>query len=136
MAQVCYANRLAEVWKFDTTTGRLTHRMDDVRVDGIPVISPDSTLAAFVGEDQKLRIWDLTTAEIRLIIEDQKECGFAFSPDSTRVASTTLDGVIQVWNLATKDAEQTLPGNYKVPNDLDVLFSPNGTEIATRHYRR
>ena len=84
---------------------------DDSRVARLPGaanvqavrFSPDGTLLATGGQDQTVRIWDLSTNRTILTLTGHTGTvnSVAFSPDGTRVASASDDGTVRQYDIVT-----------------------------------
>ena len=93
--------------------------------------SPDGTMLA-AGIDRMVKVWNVHTgspvatfeghtAEIRSV---------SFSPDGITLASASYDNTVKLWNILTGRNIATFT-EYTLP----VVFSPDGTILATRGYQ-
>lgn len=119
----------------------------------IPAIafSPTQPLVATCGEDQKLTLWDLSGAAVKLIwaqegTHDTAVHGIAFSRDGRLLASGGGDYRVKIWRVDDMAAAQAGDG-WKPLEPLHVLrghsdsvfavaFSPDGTRVASGGYDR
>ena len=96
-------------------------------------ISPDGTVLATVGKDEKVILWDLQTGQqIHLLDGHTSYVTFArFNQDGTRFASCSQDGSVQIWNVETGEQELFLLAEGEggmVP--WAAAFDPVRPEIA------
>jgi hypothetical protein len=93
--------------------------------------SPDSTLLAAAGADRTIRIWEVATGKLQMMIEDHADWIFdlAFSPDGKQLASASRDKTSKVFDVAKKEALVTFPGHAQTV--YTVAFSPDGKSVAS-----
>ncbi|KKD06417.1 WD-40 repeat-containing protein [Streptomyces sp. WM6386] len=98
------------------------------------VFSPDGTRLAIVGEKGSVRIWHLSTGELRTVhtSHGQPVRTMAFSPDGHTLAVVDIEtggDRITLFDAATGRTQRTIdPG----PRSLLILaFSPDGHTLAT-----
>jgi eukaryotic-like serine/threonine-protein kinase len=105
--------------------------------------SPDSRLLAIPSADNEIRVWDVPTNRVVLILRGHgaRVLAVAFSPDGRRLASTSADRTVRVWDLATPDGlpaadaplvrTPTLPLVGHTDSVIGVTFSPDGSLLAS-----
>jgi WD40 repeat protein len=91
----------------------------------------------FVSAGMDVVIWDYTTGEPVLVLEEADGFDFpysaAFSPDGSLIVGGGSDGDVAVWDAATG----ALIAVYEEPHTdsvSEVTFSPDGTAFATISY--
>jgi WD40 repeat protein len=85
-------------------------------------------LAATVGSDRELILWDVATGKARRRIEHKwGPAAPAFSPDGKLVATGDVDG-IYLWSVATGERTQHLPSRNREPAGL--IFADEGDRIV------
>lgn len=89
-------------------------------------VSPDGRwLASGSGQDESIRLWDLT--QRRLVATLNAHTGLvasiSFSPDGKRLASGSWDATVRVWDLDSRQLVGTFREDYPV---WAVAFSPDG----------
>lgn len=106
-------------------------------VNGL-ALSPDGTLLATAGHDQRAKIWDLTTGEelAVTVLFNGPVHDVAFSPDGNQIAAASLDWTIRVWNLERTAQGLELSQGVRLTNPPQgsvnaVVYSPNGELMAT-----
>jgi WD40 repeat protein/basic membrane lipoprotein Med (substrate-binding protein (PBP1-ABC) superfamily)/DNA-binding SARP family transcriptional activator len=95
-----------------------------------------SLLAAGIGSQGEVHLWDLATGDEPVIFSAAGHPGglkaVAFSPDGEQLASTGMDSSLKIWDV---NSGQLL--NSKVDMELeifdgiyDVVYSPDGAQLA------
>ncbi|MHA2244329.1 MAG: WD40 domain-containing protein [Candidatus Hodarchaeales archaeon] len=96
------------------------------------VFSPIDTLLATCGEDNTIRIMNVTSEESTNPITGHSSSVLSvyFSPDGKILASGSVDGTIRLWNMSdAKDPKKYFLGHKFSVNSLN--FSPDGKTIAS-----
>jgi WD40 repeat protein len=78
-------------------------------------LSPDGRTVASGGEDQTVRVWDLSNPNAPVIFHAKGEAvlAVALSPDGRLVASASLcDNGIRLWDIREKQSRCFLPGQF------------------------
>lgn len=94
--------------------------------------SPDGKLAASVGHDRHIRIWDMAALKaLRAIPPGHADLVFSltFSPDGKRLLSAGKDKTARVWNVADGKQVQIYQGVDSVLHQ--ALFAPTGPRVLT-----
>jgi WD40 repeat protein len=94
--------------------------------------SPDGTLLASAGGDQKVWLWDTAKrAPVKTLSgHSNNVLSVAFSPDGTLLASAGADRTILLWDIAT-GAPRGKPLSGHTGSVLGVAFSPDGKLLAS-----
>ena len=118
------------LWNVETLTEGATYRHGAGSRAGINTVSfsPDGSLVASGGDDNTVRIRDVTTGEGAVLGEhDRPVRSVAFSPDGTLLASGA-DLAVNLWALETRERLATLQGEGR--DVRTVAFAPDGTRLA------
>jgi WD40 repeat protein/beta-lactamase regulating signal transducer with metallopeptidase domain len=98
--------------------------------------SPDEKLLAAAGEDKLIRVWDLSTRQMRAALTGHSDliAALAFSPDSKTLASAGYDHTVKLWDVATGKERATCTGHTNWVTSL--AFSPDGKTLASGGFER
>ncbi len=91
--------------------------------------SPNGSSLATANTDTTVRIWDLQTDQVSMILRGHDEwvVGVAFSPDGNTLATAGLDGKAIVWDLSPPGAFRP----YKaVDQPIDIAFQPDSRHLT------
>ncbi|WP_405651663.1 helix-turn-helix domain-containing protein [Streptomyces sp. NBC_00019] len=117
----------------DVATGSLRQSRDVGAID-TAVFSPDGTRLAIVGEKGWVRIWHLSTGELRTVhtSHGQSVRAVAFAPDGKTLAVVDIEAggdQITLLDAATGRTQRTIdPGPRSL---LTLAFSPDAHTLAT-----
>jgi len=94
--------------------------------------NPDGSLiAAGVGNDGVVKIWDSRTGEEIHSLSEEGHTNMVesveFSPDGSLLATASIDRTVKIWDVASGQCINTFDGEFSLN---DVAFSPDGTRIA------
>jgi WD40 repeat protein len=141
---------IIKIW--DTVTGELKETLDTL----VPNVksyaaSPDGRYLAVGGDDNVVKIWDLSTQQEVFTMTEHGPgivgavhsgiLGLDFSPDGTLLATGGADGYVMVWNVGTggkvyewrADPRKSYfwEGDEELANGVTNLqFSPDGRFLA------
>ena len=88
--------------------------------------SPDGTMLVSGGEDNVVRLWNVTTEQNTATLTHKSVVhSVSFSPDGKTFVSASGDGTIKLWDIATATENVTIQVFARV-----VLFSPDGKTLA------
>ncbi|NUT49026.1 MAG: DNA-binding protein, partial [Saccharothrix sp.] len=97
-------------------------------------ISPDGSLVAAGGGDNRVHLWNAATGEEVAVLTGHTKAVFGvhFNHDGTRLASSGADGVVRLWDVRRRQAATipvlTPPGGTEFIRQ--VVFSPDGDHVA------
>jgi WD40 repeat protein len=113
----------------DVLTGRTALKLTGHRLVNAMGFSPDGTLLATGGSDQKTRIWETATGRELGTLEGhgQRVTAVSFSPDGRRLATGSEDRTVKLWDVASRQELLTLLHPEAVES---VAFSPDGRLLA------
>jgi WD40 repeat protein len=95
--------------------------------------SPDGSLLAGGGSDNRLRVWEAATGKIHAILEGQKGkvAAAAFSPDGAILASASdVDGTVWLWRLKDREPILVIPEAADACTVETLAFHPQGRLLA------
>jgi WD40 repeat protein len=114
---------------FDAKSGRPLHPLDQSRVT-TAIFSPDGSLVVTTSADDTARVWDLTSAQPKAVLDhpDGDVLSAEFSRDGTKLVTATEGSSAYVWLTSTWERDFTALGQL---NPLtDATFSPDGRFLA------
>jgi len=93
--------------------------------------SPDGTRLATSSTDATVKIWDIKTSKLLLILtgHDVGIRDVAYNPDGTKLATGSGDGSAIIWDAMTGSQILKLTGHSS--GIQSVAFSPDGKILAT-----
>ncbi|MFB2894059.1 NB-ARC domain-containing protein [Aerosakkonemataceae cyanobacterium BLCC-F50] len=93
--------------------------------------SPSGQIIASCGEDQTIRIWDVSTGECLRILQGHTSVilSVSFSPDGQLLATSSGDATVKIWDINTGNCLHTFSGNTN--QNRTVAISPNGQLVAS-----
>jgi WD40 repeat protein len=93
--------------------------------------APERNKLAAGSYDYTIKIWDVATQEIELILKGHEKSTLpvAFSPDEKYLVSGSLDRTVKVWNAKTGELLKTL--EIHSDNIYDIEFHPSGKYFAS-----
>lgn len=119
------------IYLFDTATQRMLGRLGGLPapVNHLAVSADGTRLAAALGGQAGLRLWDAATG--RLVAEDTGYRGPArtvvFAPDG-RIFSTAADGLVRAYDASGRKLAEATPRQNARP--YGIALSPDGTLLA------
>ena len=129
------------LWEADS--GKRKQLIGDSKGGGFHCVGfhPTLPLLASGGEDNAVRLWNVTTGKQERCLHGHKSAvfGVAFSPDGKRLVSAGKNGNLKIWILEqAKDALDEFPQGTIVPQNLSgrtgailgLAFSPDSRSFA------
>lgn len=107
------------------------HGAASVQICGVGFNPRDDTRLATGGTDSKVQLWNLTSKQSLLTLEDHTNTiwSVAFSPDGEWLATGSFDNTAKLWNVASGRLHLTLSGHQG--RIRAVTFSPDGQYLVT-----
>ncbi|MFP4322459.1 MAG: toll/interleukin-1 receptor domain-containing protein [Anaerolineales bacterium] len=95
------------------------------------VYAPDSQTLISGGDDNRIIIWDVETAEWRRVLTEHTNdvIEIAYAPDGRTLASASGDETVIIWDAATGEPLRTLEAHTN--SVLDVVYAPNGETLVS-----
>lgn len=132
---------------WNTRTGRLVRRVSFRSFAAIPepgdgcimdasrpalAWRPGSRQLAYVGPDDRFRVWDATTGKLRLRrrAADWETSGVDWSPDGKRLVVGNMDGEVSTWDGSTGVRRRLLRGESGGCTVKSVAWCPTGPWVA------
>ncbi len=110
-------------------TGLMILRGHTLEVNAI-AISPDEKRLISGGEDEKIKIWDLSTGKLLYDIDNKSPVkALAISPDGKSLISGSTDQKVKIWDLETQKIKNTLSEHKGKITSLAI--SANGKFIVS-----
>jgi len=93
--------------------------------------SPLGKIIASGGEDQTMRIWDVSTGQCLQILKEHTSAilSISFSPNGQILATSSADSTVKIWDINTKTCLHTFSGNTN--QNRTVVISPDGKLVAS-----
>jgi len=95
--------------------------------------SLDSTKLLSCGEDNAVRVWDVTSGKLlrKLSGPDSGKVmqSAFFTPDGCRIVAVSREGILQLWN--AEDGKRLASIKASEKNVLGLALSPDGATLAT-----
>lgn len=93
--------------------------------------SPDGNTLASMSFDSKIRLWNVTTGESKVLMsaKDQSNAAISFSPDGSKLAVISLDGFVEIWDMETYHNIYTI--DLETTGSSTIEFSPDSKMFAT-----
>jgi WD40 repeat protein len=121
---------------YDTTTGRLVHKLN-INNTGILVFSPVGNRLALVEPGRIITIWDAQTGMKLISSHAAGRTGtelvsIAFSPDGSRMVSVSSDSEVWLWDTKSGKEMISLPGSSGSYDVRDIKVIAEGIAEAYR----
>ncbi len=95
-------------------------------------LSPDGALLGSASDDDRIRIWNAATGQVRLTLSGLPGAlvtGVAFTGDGKRLATVARDSVVRLWDVTSGAATQVLRGHEQPIRA--IASSPDGKFLAS-----
>ena len=133
-AQVDYEYEIS-LW--DARSGRQHAQLKlDQELISSGAFSPDAQTVALGSGDGTIKLWNVPTREVELILpgQDEQILSVSFSPDGTKLASRSRDSV-KLWDLVTRQPEWEIATREDATTAppmwvSSMCFSPKGRTLA------
>ena len=120
------------LYLWDVMTGEFRHTIERAHLGHCSSVSfsPDGQTLASVGrEDRLVRLWNVSTGELRQTLHVEWLGSVAFSPDGKTLTSASFDGTVRLWDVMTGERRQTITTD--VGSIWTGSFSPDGKTLAS-----
>ncbi len=138
IAAVCN-NDIAFIKMFDAATGQevFSGNLGHTAQPRDIAFSKTGRLAATVGDDQKVKIWDSKTAELLFTFSGHTGTvnSVAFSLDGSHLATAGWDGTVRIWSLVPPTEALFIPIPYNVEKNFSqkISYSADGKRLLSDH---
>ena len=129
VADISLFGGFVEIWDVSSGQKVLTLAGHEQGANDVDFISNGAQLVS-VGQDQKIKIWDVESGVELLMLEDVAPLyTVTVSPDERLIATGGRDGVAKVWEIESGEILFTLTGHTDIVSY--VAFSPDSKYLAT-----
>jgi WD40 repeat protein len=102
----------------------------------ITLFSPDGRQLLSRSSNGTIKLWDAASGKLlRSFIESERFQGITdslkFSPDGKQFVANSAGGALRLWDAASGELARTFRGHDKDVFGTDVVFHPNGQQIAS-----
>jgi len=92
-----------------------------------PPLPPDFD-AGLIDANGRIQVWDASTGNEVLVVEEQQAKCVAISDNGTRIASGSYDGTVKVWEMPSGKELFSVKGDSNI---WSVAFNRDGTQIIS-----